>query len=158
MRLRSRAKSLYETGEGIWAVAAAVVLVLLVLMGLGLGVRDLSNLLGTPLPYVHDDPNRVEWGGLAELVGYGLAGAVALYLLYMLGQRLLPPALRRRLSLDDDGDSALPASFDKPVKLADEAPTPRVEAWTPPSRRPFAVPNARDPRAEPTGRNDDPQR
>jgi hypothetical protein len=47
------------------ALGAALAAFLLMLPGLG--VLGLSRLLGTPLPYVHDDPHRVEWGALGEL-------------------------------------------------------------------------------------------
>lgn len=87
--------SVYALGVVLVAGVFAVAIGALLLMGLGLGVRGLSTFVGTPLPYVHDDPNRVEWGGLAELVGYGLIGALALYGLYMLGQRVLPATARR---------------------------------------------------------------
>src|SRR6478672_3046982 len=80
----------YEFGAVLVFGVVAVALTVLLLMGLGLGVRGLSIVVGTPLPYVHDDPNRVEWGGLAELIGYGLVGALALYALYLLGQLVLP--------------------------------------------------------------------
>lgn len=84
-------------GAVIAAGAFAVVVGGLVLMGIGLVVRDLSTVVGTPLPYVHDDPDRIEWGGLAELVAYGLAGALVLYALYLLGQRVLPAAARAHI-------------------------------------------------------------
>ena len=71
-----------------------VVFPLLTLMVVGLAVRGLSVAVGAPLPYVHDDPDRIEWGGLAELVGYGLAGALTLYVLYAFAQRALPAAAR----------------------------------------------------------------
>jgi hypothetical protein len=75
----------------------ALVFGLLLLMLVGLLVRDLSDVVGTPLPYVHDDPDRVEWGGLAELVAYGLAGAAVLGGLYVLAQRMLPEPGRGHL-------------------------------------------------------------
>jgi hypothetical protein len=77
-------------GSAVLGVAVAALL----LMVLGLGVRDLSTAVGTPLPYVHDDPDRIEWAGLAELVVYGLAGALALYGLYAFAQRMLPATAR----------------------------------------------------------------
>ena len=80
------------------AGAFAVGVTALLLLVLGVLVRDLSNVVGTPLPYVLDDPNRVEWGGLAELAGYGLAGALTLYALYALGQRVLPETARRHVA------------------------------------------------------------
>jgi hypothetical protein len=98
MRLRSRWGSLHEFLAELVGVALLAVFPLLLLMMLGLAVRGLSELVGTPLPYVHDDPNRVEWDGLAELVGYGIAGALALYVLYMLGERLLPVVARRHIA------------------------------------------------------------
>ena len=86
-RVRSGA---VELGGAVSAVAVGLVLV----MVLGLVVRGLSVAVGAPLPYVHDDPNRIEWGGVAELVGYGLAGALTLYVLYAFAQRALPAAAR----------------------------------------------------------------
>jgi hypothetical protein len=73
-----------------YAATLVVVLPLMALMALGLVVRALSVAVGAPLPYVPDDPDRIEWGGLAELVGYGLAGAVTLYVFYVFAQRALP--------------------------------------------------------------------
>jgi hypothetical protein len=88
----------YELVAVLVAGAFAVAVTSLLLMVLGLLVRDLSVVVGTPLPYVHDDPDRVEWGGLAELVGYGLAGALPLSALYALGQRVLPATARRHIA------------------------------------------------------------
>ena len=83
---------------GLVAVLVAGGVVLLLVMALGSLVRELSVVVGTPLPFVHDDPNRVEWGGLAELAGYGLACALTLYAFYALGQRVLPPTVRRHVA------------------------------------------------------------
>jgi hypothetical protein len=94
MRLRSRWELLHEIGALLAVCAFALVVALLLLMALGLGVRDLSTVVGMPLPYVADDPDRIEWGGVAELVGYGLAGALALY---ALGRRVLPATAGRHL-------------------------------------------------------------
>lgn len=84
---------------GAVLVAGVVVVVLggLCLIMLGLGVHGLSTVVGMPLPYVHDDPDRVEWDGIAELAGYGLAGALVLYGLYRLAQRVLPASARRHI-------------------------------------------------------------
>jgi hypothetical protein len=90
-RLRSGA---VELSGAVVAVVGAVAVGSLLLMAVGLVVRGLSVAVGAPLPYVHDDPNRIEWGGLAELVGYGLAGALTLYALYAFAQRALPAAPR----------------------------------------------------------------
>ena len=87
-------------GLGALLVACffTVVMGSLVLMMLGLVVRWLSTVMGEPLPYVHDDPDRVEWGGLAELVAYGLAGALTLYWAYAIGRRVLPEAAQRHIA------------------------------------------------------------
>jgi hypothetical protein len=75
-------------------LAALAVLGSLVVMALGLAVRSLSELVGTPLPMVYDDPNRVEWGGLALLVAYGCAAAAALFACYLIGRRCLGSTAR----------------------------------------------------------------
>jgi hypothetical protein len=93
-RVQSGCRAAHELG----AVALLLVaLALFVLIMLGLAVRDLSTAVGAPLPYVHDDPNRIEWGGLAELVGYGLAAALTLYAFYAFAQRALPATARGHL-------------------------------------------------------------
>src|SRR4051794_4178756 len=89
MRARSRWELVYGGGALLAFGAFALVVASLLLMVLGLGVHGLSTVVGMPLPYVDDDPNRIEWRGLAELVGYGLAGALALYASYLLGKRVL---------------------------------------------------------------------
>ena len=85
-------------GVGVFLVVCFFIVVMgsLVLMMLGLVVRWLSTVMGEPLPYVHDDPDRVEWGGLAELVAYGVAGALTIYWAYAIGSRVLPEASQRR--------------------------------------------------------------
>lgn len=194
-RLRLRWKPVYELGAEVVVLAATVLFVLLALGLLGLGVRGLSKLVGMPLPYLHDNPGHLDWAGRAELVGYGIPGAVAVYLLYRLEERILPTGARRRigrvlgvagmlglavaaasvavdernvfaggaalsfaygafrlargLPLDPDDraqrDSALPASFDTPVKIVDdEEPTGRVETWAAPPRRSLVIPTAPD--------------
>jgi hypothetical protein len=84
----------YALGALAVAGGVGVAVGALLLMFIGIVVRDLSVLVGTPLPYVRDDPNRVEWGGVAELVAYGVAGAVVLYALYLVGRRVLPATAR----------------------------------------------------------------
>jgi len=88
--VRSGRRTVYDCGVGVAATIFALALALVLLMLLGLGVRDVSTAVGAPLPYVHDDSNRVEWGGVAELAGYGLAAALTLYVLYAFAQRALP--------------------------------------------------------------------
>jgi hypothetical protein len=83
--------------DGVRTVSFLALLLMLgclVLMALGLAVHSLSALVGTPLPMVHDDPNRIEWGGLALLVGYGCAGAAALFACYLVGRRCLGSTAR----------------------------------------------------------------
>ncbi len=94
IRLRSGWEWLHEFASVGYAVVFFLVVPVLLLMGLGLAVRGLSDVAGAPLPYVHDDPNRVEWDGLGELVGYGIVGALVLYGVYLLAKRL--PAFARR--------------------------------------------------------------
>jgi hypothetical protein len=45
-------------GAEVVGVVLLALLAALVLMVLGVAVRGLSQLVGTPLPYVHDDPNH----------------------------------------------------------------------------------------------------
>jgi hypothetical protein len=94
---RDEAPAAELTGAGVVAVVVAVI-ALLVLMVLGLAVRGVAQLLGTPLPMMHDDPNRIDWVGLAELAGYGVAGAIVLYGGYELGSRVLPEAAQRHVA------------------------------------------------------------
>jgi ABC-type Fe3+ transport system permease subunit len=84
--VRSGRRTAYDFGATVFSLAFA----LTVLMLFGLVVRGVSTVVGAPLPYVHDDPNRIEWGGVAELVGYGLAAAITLYVLYAFAERALP--------------------------------------------------------------------
>jgi hypothetical protein len=91
---RIQPSRIFEYGSAAAGVAVVVLIALLLLMMIGLGVHWLSTVVGTPLPSVDDDPDRVEWAGLAELVGYGLAGALALSALCALGQRVLPAEAR----------------------------------------------------------------
>jgi len=81
-------------GGGLYAIAFMLVLASLVLMLIGLGVRDLSELLGMPLPSVDDNPNRIEWGGIGLLLLYGCAGAAALFACYEVARRVLPASAR----------------------------------------------------------------
>ena len=90
--LMAPVRSAWHTVYGFAATASGLAFVLVVLMLFGLVVRGVSTVVGAPLPYVHDDPNRIEWGGVAELVGYGLAAALTLYVLYAFAQRALPAA------------------------------------------------------------------
>ena len=195
--------------EELWSLAALLFFALAALIVLGLGVHGLSKWVGTPLPTVHDDPTRVEWGGLALDLLYGCMGAAALFACYLLGRRLLGATARahigrvlgtlvllglaagagvvavddynlkagcfalvlgffatrvaRGMSIDDEDQSELPASFDTPVRIVNEEPTARVETWTPPPQRPFVFPTARDlgagrpSHAEPIEGDDDPR-
>ena len=88
--LMAPVRSAWHTVYGFAATVSGLAFVLVVLMLFGLVVRGVSTVVGAPLPYVHDDPNRIEWGGVAELVGYGLAAALTLYVLYAFAQRALP--------------------------------------------------------------------
>src|SRR3954447_10412333 len=76
--VRSGWPAVYGFGAAVAATGFLLALALVVLMLLGLVVRDVSTAVGAPLPYVHDDPNRIEWSGVSELVGYGLAVALTL--------------------------------------------------------------------------------
>ena len=88
--LMAPVRSAWHAVYGFAATVSGLAFVLVVLMLFGLVVRGVSTVVGAPLPYVHDDPNRIEWGGAAELVGYGLAAALTLYVLYAFAQRALP--------------------------------------------------------------------
>jgi hypothetical protein len=90
--------------EGFTDLAAAVCLVAACLacalgglIVLGLGVHALSKFVGVPLPTVHDDPNRTEWGGLGLDALYGCIGAAALFACYGIGRRLLAATARDRV-------------------------------------------------------------
>jgi len=100
MRLRAAWQNVYEVGLGIYAVIYIVAFIAvagsLLLMGFGLGLEDASKLAGVPLPDVHDDPTRIEWGGLALLVGYGVVAVAAIAGLLWLAQ-YLPRLVRRGL-------------------------------------------------------------
>src|SRR5215204_2534946 len=88
--VRSGWRAVYGFGAAVAATGFLLAVALVVLMLLGFVVREISTAVGAPLPYVHDDPNRIEWGGVSELVGYGLAAALTLYVLYAFAQRALP--------------------------------------------------------------------
>ncbi len=189
-RIPTVVEGLADVAVDICALAAWLSCALGALIVLGLGVHGMSKLVGTPLPTVHDDPTRVEWGGLALDLLYGCMGAAALFGCYLLGRCLLGATARahiarvlgtlallglaavggvvaaddhsvkagcfalvmggwatrvaRGLSINDKGESELPASFDTPVKIVNEEATTRVKTWTQPPQRPFVFPSARD--------------
>ena len=97
-RLGGAVETLREIGAFVYGLVWFVAVACLVLMGLGLGVDGLSKLLGTPLPMVDDDPNRIELGGLALLSLYGCIGVAALSGCYLVGRRLLGAGARAHVA------------------------------------------------------------
>ena len=126
-----------QTLEDVVAVFRLLALLVVIVLGgltmLGLGVEALSELLGAPLPTVHDDPSRVEWRGLALDLLYGCIAAAPLFAWYL-----------ARMARDDAEESPLPASFDTPVKMVNDERTVRVETWTPSRQPSLVLPAARD--------------
>jgi len=76
--------------------AFAGVVILLALISLGVVLVAASKLVGLPLPTAHDDPHRVEIGGLALLAGYGVLATAAITALWRLALHL-PPLAQRAL-------------------------------------------------------------
>jgi hypothetical protein len=98
MSVPTRQTTASEPGDlsALVGFALVGVAILLALISLGVVLVAASKLVGLRLPTAHDDPHRVEIGGLALLAGYGVVATAAIAALRRLALHL-PPLAQRAL-------------------------------------------------------------